>query len=125
MAKEKRHYATDEEIAELMAKNGWSKDEAEYYLIDKYDEVVFPDETDEVIEKAKENLKIANVYDNKKGKRVRTLKPDEDKRAIVAVIKNAINELFHNAVVVNEERQIDFKLNGYDYSITVTKHRKK
>jgi phosphoribosylformylglycinamidine (FGAM) synthase PurS component len=125
MAKEKRHYATDEEIAELMAKNGWSKDEAEYYLIDKYDEVVFPDETDEVIEKAKENLKVANVYDNKKGKRVRTLKPDEDKRAIVAVIKNAINELFHNAVVVNEERQIDFKLNGFDYSITVTKHRKK
>lgn len=125
MAKEKRHYATDEEIAELMAKNGWSKDEAEYYLIDKYDEVVFPDETDEVIEKAKENLKIANVYDNKKGKRVRTLKPDEDKRAIIAVIKNAINELFHNAVVVNEERQIDFKLNGFDYSITVTKHRKK
>ena len=125
MAKEKRHYATDEEIAELMTKNGWSKDEAEYYLIDKYDEVVFPDETDEVIEKAKENLKVANVYDNKKGKRVRTLKPDEDKRAIVAVIKNAINELFHNAVVVNEERQIDFKLNGFDYSITVTKHRKK
>lgn len=125
MAKEKRHYATDEEIAELMAKNGWSKDEAEYYLIDKYDEVVFPDETDEVIEKAKENLKVANVYDNKKGKRVRTLKPDEDKRAIIAVIKNAINELFHNAVVVNEERQIDFKLNGFDYSITVTKHRKK
>lgn len=125
MAKEKRHYATDEEIAELMAKNGWSKDEAEYYLIDKYDEVVFPDETDEVIEKAKENLKVANVYDNKKGKRARTLKPDEDKRAIVAVIKNAINELFHNAVVVNEERQIDFKLNGFDYSITVTKHRKK
>ena len=125
MAKEKRHYATDEEIAELMTKNGWSKDEAEYYLIDKYDEVVFPDETDEVIEKAKENLKVANVYDNKKDKRVRTLKPDEDKRAIVAVIKNAINELFHNAVVVNEERQIDFKLNGFDYSITVTKHRKK
>lgn len=125
MAKEKRHYATDEEIAELMAKNGWSKDEAEYYLIDKYDEVVFPDETDEVIEKAKENLKVANVYDNKKGKRMRTLKPDEDKRAIIAVIKNAINELFHNAVVVNEERQIDFKLNGFDYSITVTKHRKK
>ena len=125
MAKEKRHYATDDEIAELMTKNGWSKDEAEYYLIDKYDEVVFPDETDEVIEKAKENLKVANVYDNKKGKRVRTLKPDEDKRTIVAVIKNAINELFHNAVVVNEERQIDFKLNGFDYSITVTKHRKK
>ena len=125
MAKEKRHYATDEEIAELMAKNGWSKDEAEFYLIDKYDEVVFPDETDEVIEKAKENLKVANVYDNKKGKRVRTLKPDEDKRAIIAVIKNAINELFHNAVVVNEERQIDFKLNGFDYSITLTKHRKK
>lgn len=125
MAKEKRHYATDEEIAELMAKNGWSKEETEFYLIDKYDEVVFPDETDEVIEKAKENLKVANVYDSKKGKRVRTLKPDEDKRAIVAVIKNAINELFHNAVVVNEERQIDFKLNGFDYSITVTKHRKK
>lgn len=125
MAKEKRHYATNEEIENLMTTNKWTKEEAEFYLIDKYDEVVFPDETDEVIDEHKKNLKVANVYDNKKGKRTRTVKPDEDKRAIIATIRNAINEVFNNAEVVNIERQIDFKFNGGDYSITLTKHRPK
>lgn len=126
MAKEKRHYATEEEIAEIMEKNKCSRDEAEFALIDKYDEVVFPDETDEDLDKFKENKKKQTaVYDNKKGKRTRTIKPDEDKRAIVATVANRINEVFLNADVVNVERQIDFKFNGADYSITLTKHRKK
>ena len=122
MAKEKRHYATEEEIADLMAKNSWSRDDAEYYLIDKYDEVVFPDETDEVIEQAKANLKIANVYDNKKGKRKVERKPDLDKRELIEVIAKALEE--YAPEVKNVEREVTFNFNGANYSVTLTKHRK-
>lgn len=121
MAKEKRHYATEEEIADLMAKNSWSRDDAEFYLIDKYDEVVFPDETDEVIDEHKQNLKVANVYDNKKGKRKVTRKPDDDKRDLIEVLAKALEE--YAPEVKNVEREITFNYNGANYSVTLTKHR--
>jgi phage terminase large subunit-like protein len=121
MAKEKRHYATEAEIADIMAKNGWSRDDAEFYLIDKYDEVVFPDETDEVIDEHKQNLKIANVYDNKKGKRKVTRKPDEDKRELIEVIAKALEE--YAPEVKNVEREVTFNYKGANYSVTLTKHR--
>lgn len=121
MAKEKRHYATEAEIADLMAKNGWSKDDAEFYLIEKYDEVVFPDETDEVIDDLKKNLKVANVYDNKKGKRKVTRKPDEDKRDLITKIAEAFDDL--GCEVKNVEREVTFNYKGANYSITLTKHR--
>lgn len=121
MAKEKRHYATEAEIADLMAKNGWSKDDAEFYLIEKYDEVVFPDETDEVIDDLKKNLKVASVYDNKKGKRKVTRKPDEDKRELIAILAKALEE--YAPEVKNVEREVTFNYNGANYSVTLTKHR--
>lgn len=121
MAKEKRHYATEEEIADLMAKNSWTRDDAEFYLIDKYDEVVFPDETDEVIDEHKQNLKVANVYDNKKGKRKVTRKPDDDKRNLIEVLTRALEE--YAPEVKNVEREITFNYNGANYSVTLTKHR--
>lgn len=121
MAKEKRHYATEAEIADLMAKNGWSKDDAEFYLIEKYDEVVFPDETDEVIDDLKKKLKVANVYDNKKGKRKVTRKPDEDKRELIAILAKALEE--YAPEVKNVEREVTFNYNGANYSVTLTKHR--
>lgn len=121
MAKEKRHYATEEEIADLMAKNSWTRDDAEFYLIDKYDEVIFPDETDEVIEEHKQNLKVANVYDNKKGKRKVERKPDLDKRELIEVIAKAFEE--YAPEVKNIEREVTFNFNGANYSVTLTKHR--
>ena len=39
----KVHYVTEEEIIALINK-GMTREEAEYALIDKYDEIVFPDE---------------------------------------------------------------------------------
>lgn len=122
MPKEKRHYATEKEIAELMTSNGWTKDEAEFYLIDKYDEVIFPDENDNVIDELKKNIKVANVYDNKKGKRGNTRKPDDDKRYLIDFIAKAIDSL--NIEVTNIEREIKFVYNGNDYSLVLTKHRK-
>ena len=122
MAKEKRHYATEEEINDLMVKNKWDRQEAEFYLIDKYEEVIFPDETDEVITDLKKNLKNANVYDNKKGKVKRERKPDEDKRYLIDLIATAIANL--EIKVTNIEREITFDYNNENYSLVLTKHRK-
>jgi len=122
MAKEKRHYATEEEINDLMVKNKWDRQEVEFYLIDKYEEVIFPDETDEVITNLKKNLKNANVYDNKKGKVKRERKPDEDKRYLIDLIATAIASL--EVKVTNIEREITFDYNNENYSLVLTKHRK-
>ena len=122
MAKEKRHYATEEEINDLMVKNKWDRQEAEFYLIDKYKEVIFPDETDEVIIDFKKNLKNANVYDNKKGKVKRKRKPNEDKRYLIDLIATAIASL--DVKVENIEREITFDYNNENYSLVLTKHRK-
>lgn len=122
MAKEKRHYATEEEINDLMVKNKWDRQEAEFYLIDKYEEVIFPDETDEVITDLKKNLKNANVYDNKKGKVKRERKPDDDKRYLIDFIAKAMESF--GVKVENIEREITFDYNNENYSLVLTKHRK-
>lgn len=127
MAKEKRHYVTEQEIAEVMEKNKCSRDEAEFYFIDKYEEAIFPDEydkADEVIANLKANLKNANVYDNSKGKRkAPERKPDEDKRFLINLIAEKLaNDIDLN--VVNIEREITFTYNDFEYSLVLTKHRK-
>lgn len=125
MPKEKRHYVTEEEIVEVMEKNNWDRDKAEAYFIQKYDEAIFPDEydkADEIYANLKKNLKVANVYDNKKGKRGNTRKPDDDKRYLIDFIAKAIDSL--NIEVTNIEREIKFSYNGFDYSLVLTKHRK-
>lgn len=123
MAKEKRHYATEEEINDLMVKNKWDRQEAEFYLIDKYEEVIFPDETDEVITDLKKNLKNANVYDNKKGKRGNTRKPDDDKKELMAKII-PIFEDCDNFQVLSDEGKVKFKYNNRTFTVTLTWNRK-
>lgn len=116
----KVHYVTPEEIEALIAK-GMTREEAEFKIIDKYAEVVFPDENTDVNKTLKENRKVAHVYDKKKGKVKRERKPDDDKRVLIAKIA----EIFEGCEVTNIERQIDFTYNGNAYSITLTKHRSK
>lgn len=118
------HFVTEAEIVDYMTKNKCDRQEAEFWFIDHYAEVVFPDEEADINDKLKAQKKIANVYDKKKGKRKVKRKPDEDKRNIIAILKSAVMETFHNAEVTNPERQIDLKYNGEDYSITLTKHKK-
>lgn len=112
-----------EELERLMAK-GMTQEQAEWDIIDRYDEVIFPDEGEDIKEILKERMKVAHVYDKKKGTRTVTRKPNEDKRAIIAVLKNAITETFNNGEVKNVEREVTFTFNGENYSVTLTKHRK-
>lgn len=70
--------------------------------------------------------RAVNAY-GKEVKRVR--KENHDKRFIIAVLHEAMQATGEHAPlgdggrVVNPERQIDFTLNGVDYSITLTAHR--
>lgn len=122
MAKEKVHKVTEQELANLMAK-GMNREEAEYWCIDHYPEVVFPDEADNVNEELKEQRKVAHVYDKKKGKRKVERKPDEDKRYLIDLLYKACGDL-EGVVLKNVEREIGFTYNGSEYSVVLTKHRK-
>lgn len=70
--------------------------------------------------------RAVNAY-GKEVKRVR--KENHDKRFIISVLHEAMQATGEHAPlgdggkVVNPERQIDFNLNGVDYSITLTAHR--
>lgn len=116
----KVHKVTNEEINALL-EQGMTREQAEFALIDKYDEVVFPDENDDVNKVLKEQRKIAHVYDKKKGSRKVERKPDEDKRYLIAEIA----KIFEGCEVKNIEREIALNYNGNNYSITLTKHRSK
>lgn len=122
----KVHYVTPEEIEALIAK-GMTREEAEFTLIDKYPEVVFPDENANINKTLKENRKVAHVYDKKKGTVKRERKPDEEKRAIIALLHNTLKEAYPMAEieVMNIEQKVDFKINGNYYTISLTKHRSK
>lgn len=112
------------ELKKLMD-SGMTQEQAEFALIDKYDEVVFPDENEDINEVLKAQRKIAHVYDKKKGSVKRERKPDEEKRAIIGLIKNTFMEAYPMASVevVNIEQKVDVKVNGNYYTIMLTKHR--
>lgn len=118
----KVHNVTPEEIKALMD-TGLTREEAEFKLIDKYDEVIFPDEDENIIAEVKKNLKVANVYDKKKGKVKKERKPNENKRYIVDILYKAVGD-FDGVVLTNCEGKIDFSYNGKNYTITLTEHRK-
>lgn len=115
---------TATELKKLMD-SGMTQEQAEFALIDKYDEVVFPDENEDINEVLKAQRKIAYVYDKKKGSVKRERKPDEEKRAIIGLIKNTFMEAYPMASVevVNIEQKVDVKVNGNYYTIMLTKHR--
>lgn len=113
-----------EEIERLMAK-GMTQEQAEWDIIDRYDEVTFPDEGEDINEILKERKKIAHVYDKKKGTVKRTRKPDEEKREFINLIANTFKETYPGAVVeiTNIQQKVDVKVNGNYYTIMLTKHK--
>lgn len=120
----KVHKVTEEEITSLMTSKDISRFEAESLIIDKYDEVIFPDEADNINDTLKEQRKVAHVYDKKKGNVKRERKPNETKRELIKVLEDTFgNE--DGFKVVNIEREVSFNRNGKNYSIVLTEHRNK
>ena len=55
----------------------------------------------------------------------REKKVDETKKHLIEIVRSALfaNEIY--CQVTNDEKTIDFNLNGADYTFTLTKHREK
>lgn len=69
------------------------------------------------------------------GKPKRERKPNEDKRALIALLASCLEDCHRrdedepvsgvgDVQTANPERQVDFTLNGVHYSVTLTAHRK-
>lgn len=121
---------TCEDCACLIEKNGvWCCDECfgqPIAEIDDCPEGVTEEVISDIEKHAKENkVKIVNTSD-KKERKPRERKADEDKRTLIkAIYENAILDLDPTSCILNVEREITFDYNGENYSITLTKHRKK
>lgn len=111
-----------------------NREEAIQILREDDDESFVTDEMREIEKRVKatrKNARAVNAY----GKEVkRERKPNEAKRAIIALLADALECAHHldeeelashiEAVnTTNEERQIDFTLDGRHFSVTLTEHR--
>ena len=117
-------------IAHYMKTLDLTRDEAEQLWEDDQEDVE-TDEMREMAEKAKANglLKVgAREVVDPKGKRTRKPRePDKEKRDLIMRLYDFISNQrdLYNAEDVNPEREIRFKHNENDYSITLTRHRPK
>lgn len=120
----KPHKVTEEELSALMAEKSFSREEAESWCIDHYDEVIFPDEPDNINDMLKEQRKVAHVYDKKKGKRKPTeRKPDEDKRELMSNLIEMFQD-YDDFSVVSQEGKLKFVYNNRHFTVTLTWNRK-
>ena len=55
----------------------------------------------------------------------REKKVDETKKHLIEIVRSALFENEIYCEVTNDEKTIDFNLNGADYTFTLTKHRDK
>lgn len=123
MAKEKVHKVTGEELAEVMAEKSFTREEAEFWFIDHYDEVIFPDENDNINDMLKKQRKVAHVYDKKKGKRKVERKPDDDKRELMSKLVEMFQD-YDGFNVVSQEGKLKFLYNNRHFTLTLTWNRK-
>ena len=114
----------EKEIVHLMKSLDISREEAEQLWEDDNNDYE-SDEMKEMAEKAKKNglLKVgARQAGPATEKKTRERKPNEDKRFLIDCLFDSLKD-FDNCEIVNPERQIDFLLNGAQYSVTLPAHR--
>jgi len=116
-----------EDCACLVEKNGvWCCEECfgqRCEDIDDCPEGVVGDEVDEMTEKAKEITRYEQSGERKKP--VRERKVDNIKLDILQTIQSALVEQYDIHVDIEKEVNAHFTLDGEDYSIKLTRHRKK
>lgn len=63
--------------------------------------------------------------EEKKPRKKREVKKDTKKIALILRLYDFLKQITDESQIVNEQREIKFRLYGESYSITLTKHRKK
>lgn len=118
----------EEKIAKYMKKYGITREEAvEMIAYDEETNDMTPAQINKELtpeqRKAQKSMTIT-TSEKKRSERKVERKPNEDKRSIIQRLLEAVLKIDSRATASNIERQIDFTLNGTEYSITLTAHRK-
>ena len=117
----------NEQIQKMMKNLGLTEQEARELLaddakIDKGQKMAF-----DLTPEQEKNAKKARATGTKKPTAYkfenRKRKENTEKRDILKAIFELAEDCWDNAELVNPERQVDFHLNGNNYSITMTCHR--
>lgn len=117
----------EKKIAEIMKKYSCTREEAEEMIAwdakteKMSDKEIKAELTPEQI--AAQKKMTITTSGERKERKAPERKPNEAKRAIITAIAEGLS--FFEPTVTNIERQIDFQLDGVDYSVTLTAHRKK
>lgn len=93
--------------------------------IDDCPEGVTEEVLTEIEKHAKENkVKIVNTSEEKKERKPRVRKVDEVKVDFIKRVFEFVKDFTEKCEIAKPEREINFTLNGDEYTLTLTKHRK-
>lgn len=126
------HMTDEKRILELMKKLDLTREEALELIAEdtKVDKMNVGSVNNDLSAEQRKVISKMTRADRKKSDKPRTVtrKPDETKREIIDDLFTFMcenwPEVAKNGNISNIERQIDFNLNGVNYSITLTAHRK-
>jgi len=126
----KNYEIPNDEIDKMMDKLDISLEEAcELYLSDH--ELVENETVEELTKKAQKNRVTATVHGakgDKKERKAREKKENPLKKEIIQAIWNGIAEKYYNNGTIsirNDEKYIDFVIDGREFTINLVEHRKK
>lgn len=118
----------DEDIERSMTSLGLSKEEAIQVWLE--DEGYLDNEEQNLLEqKAKANNITATIHDAAKGKprkeRKVVKKENPLKKDVISTIYSALSAKFDNVSIKNDEKYIDFVVDGREFTINLVEHRAK
>lgn len=116
----------DEKIKQLMHALDLTEDEAKELIADdaKIDKGEKLFELPEELQKGAKKARQVRSVDAYGKKRTRERKEDADKKHLVKWMWDSLNELdLRNAVLTNDERQIDFEYNGRKFRVVLSAPR--
>lgn len=126
----KNYNVPDEEIDCLMDNLDISISEAcETYLADK--EIIESEEEKELTKKATKNRVLSTIHQakgEKKERKAREKKENPLKKEIIQAILSGIANNINTdgeIVVTNDEKYIDFNVDGREFTVNLVEHRKK
>lgn len=120
----------EKEILKQMKLLNLTREEATELVMEdlEIDHMAMKELTNDLTAEQKKNIKkmtnTTAVVTKKSGTRER--KKDEIKLSAILTIYNfLVSQNFESCEIIKPERQIDFKIDNENYSLTLTKHRKK
>lgn len=117
----------DEVIKQYMESLQISLEEATQLWEDDQEDYIGED-GEEMTAKAKSIKRYEQSAEPRKERKPREIKKDEEKLSIISELKIFLSELaekttLENVQVVNDQKEITFKIGTNEYSVTLTKHR--